>query len=95
MAGLSAPGQVSYPPTMYSEASLSFSCAGNRIAEVAFSLRDADGHMLIRLVGATSRSHSGSRRELHQRAKVGIASAAHPPPMRRRRPPLLREIAAI
>ena len=59
-----APGQVGDPPTVNSDAALRLSCTGYQGAEIAFNSRDADGCVLVRLVGATSRGHSGSRREL-------------------------------
>ena len=69
-AVLSAPGEVGDPPTMNSDASFGSSFMGCQSPEVAFSAYDADGCVLDPLVGGTPRSHSGSRRELAQRAKV-------------------------
>ena len=64
MAARSAPGQVGDPLTMNSDAAFGLSCPGYQGAEIAFNSHDAAGCVLVRLVGTTSRGHSGSRREL-------------------------------
>ena len=80
-AALSAPQRPGCPPTMNADASLSSSRMGHWSAEAAFGSRDADGCVLVRPVGTSSRAHSGSRCELAQGAEVGYcagcASAAH------------------
>ena len=72
---------------MNADALLVLSYMGCQSAESAFSPCAADSCVVVRLVGATPRGNSGSRRELARRARAGYCRrctsatyAALPPP---------------
>ena len=66
-----APAQVGFPPTINTEASIGLPRMGYQSSEVAFNLRDADGFLLVYLVGPTSRAHTATKQNVAPRVKVG------------------------
>ena len=79
-------GQVGFPRTMRTDASLGLPRMAYLSAHVAMSLRKAEKFASVRLAGTTSRAHSALRADLARRAKVGnckcCTTATHvaPPP---------------
>ena len=71
MAAPLAPGQVGYPPTMNSYASLGLSSMRYQSSEAAFGPCDADGCLSVRLVGTTPRAPSATNQNLAHRTRVG------------------------
>ena len=59
---------------MTTDASLRYSCADYRGAEVAFGFCEAGGRVLARLEGTTPRGHSGNKCDLAQEANAGYCS---------------------
>ena len=79
-------GQVGFPRTMRTDASLGLPRMAYLSAHVAMSLRKAEKFASVRFAGTTSRAHSALRADLARRAKVGnckcCTTATHvaPPP---------------
>ena len=74
---VSAPGQVRFPSTMNTDASLRLPCMGSQGSEVAIGSRKADGCLLLRLVGTTSRAHSAAEQKPCPESKSGLLPLLH------------------
>ena len=79
-------GQVGFPRTMRTDASLGLPCMAYPSAHVAMSLCKAEKFASVRLAGTASRAHSALRADPARRARAGnckcCTMAAHvvPPP---------------
>ena len=69
--GPRADGQIYYLPTMNPNTLLGRPRMGYRSSEEAVSSSEANGRLLVRLAGTTSRAHSATKQDLAQGAKVG------------------------
>ena len=70
--------KVGYPSSINADAWLGHSVMERDGSEVAFTSCDVGRGVLVRFVAHASRGHSGSKKELAQRAKVGFSRAAPP-----------------
>ena len=59
----SAPGKGVVPPTMKADASSGLPCMGYESFEAACGPCEADGYVLVRSVGTTSRTHSATTQD--------------------------------
>ena len=71
IAFLHADGQMGFPPTFSTDASLGYLVTAYQSSEILFGHFGGDKFLLVRLEGTTSRGHSGSKAGLAQQAKVG------------------------
>ena len=68
----SFPGRVGYPGSMKTDASLGYAAMGYRSAEPACESCDAQRSLLGHPGGRATRGHGGGKKELAQRAQVGL-----------------------
>ena len=59
---------------MNTDVSLGLTCSGYKSSEVASGSREADGCLLVRFPGATSRTHPATKQNLAQGATAGYCS---------------------
>ena len=71
LTSLQPPGQVGSAPTIDTDASSGFLRLALQIASTAMNLCEAEEFALVRLAGATSRAHPGSKTDVVKGATVG------------------------
>ena len=72
MEALRCKGQVSYPPSVATDAQVGFSAMANRSVGLLPDRCEGSGHILVRLEGTCTRAQkAGKETEMTRRAKVG------------------------